>query len=291
MHMSVCSVGLSAKVFPKLWMDYEERIEQLSSIKLAELAEHYQRTHTAANARFYLAGHFPDGGEKVARRLERMFDRLPRGSRLPLDRSIGLGLAKPVVARRDIAQVYYRAGVYFGELTEQERAALSVLRMLMVGGMGSRVLGEARTRGLAYSVGAVGHAEPGNSSFGFAGYVTPEHAEALFEVMARSVRAVAAGECTPEELAAAKDLLVGSITRSTQTAGDILQWYVERYDDEEEIRDFEAGLERLRSVSQEEVTKVCRQVVEAKHRAVSLVGRLNEAQTRGYAQLLTGSKA
>ena len=283
-HMSVCAIALAEQAFPKQWKNYETRIEQLGGIGLEQLESHYRQTHTAGNARFYAAGEFADGGEAVAARFERIFSRLEGGHRLPLTRAIGQGKANPIVIARDIDQLYYRTGVYFGDLTEHERAALSLLRMLMVGGMGSRVLGEARRRGLAYAVGAVGHSEPGNSSFGFSGYVTPEHAADLFEVIGRSMAAVEAGECSKLELDAAKNLLVGSITRSTQTAGDILQWYVDRYDDEGVIRDFEDGLAELRTVTIDDITALSQDISTSQRRGICLVGRLEAVEAGRLAQ-------
>ncbi|HVQ45052.1 MAG TPA: insulinase family protein [Candidatus Saccharimonadia bacterium] len=285
-HMSVCSIRLAAQAAPRLWRDYEQRIGQLDGITLDALEAHHGRTHTARNARFYVAGHFPDGGEVVVARLEAMFERLPRGRRLALRHVVGKGAAAPVVTHRDIDQLYYRSGIYFGELGEHERSTLSLLRMLLVGGMGSRVLGEARRRGLAYGVGAVGYSEPGNSQFGFNGYVTPDHAEALFEAMARHMGELAAGKTTQAELVAAKDLLIGTITRSTQTAADILQWYMDWYDDEEVVRDFDTGLAKLREVDVDDITALSRLIMGAKNRGVSLLGRVSQKQAQTYAAIL-----
>src|SRR5665647_1237342 len=50
-HMSVCTIKLAAQAAPKLWRGYDERIAQLRDIQLAQLEQHYERTHTAANAR------------------------------------------------------------------------------------------------------------------------------------------------------------------------------------------------------------------------------------------------
>jgi len=177
--------------------------------------------------------------------------------------------------------------MFFREIDKQQQAAMAMLRMLMVGGMGSRVLGEARRRGLAYSVGAIGYSEPGNSSFGFTGYVTPGHAEALYEIINRSLRAAGAGEVSEVELEAAKNLLVGSITRSTQTAGDVLQWYIDRYDESDEIRDFEVELGRLRSVSIEDATNISQLILGTDQTALSLLGRIEAADAQTYAGLLS----
>jgi len=188
-----------------------------------------------------------------------------------------------VVAHRDIKQVYYRAVMYFGELTEPERRAMTLLRLVLVGGMGARILGEARRRGLAYSVGGAGHAEPGNSSFGFLGYVTPKNAEALFELIGRAYSEVQKGDLTQKELDAAKDLLVGSIKRSTQTPGDLLGWYLEPYDEAGEIRDFDRTMELMRGVRPDEVVAVARKAAAAGRRGLSFLGPVDEKGAEVYA--------
>jgi predicted Zn-dependent peptidase len=285
-HGSVCAVRLGEQAFPHLWMDYDERISQLPGITVGAVRGHYERTHTAANGRFFVAGHFPDEGRAVVKRLNRVFERLPKGERLVRSGEIGRNLPAPVVIKRDIQQLYYRVTMFFGELTEAERRALTLLRMVLVGGMGSRVLGEARERGLAYGVGGIGYAERGNSSFGFAGYVTPANAKALFEVMAREYVAVRSGELTEAELDAAKDLVVGSIKRSTQTPGDLMSWYIEPYDEVGEIRDFDHELELLRGVRRDEVAAVAMKASVAQRRGLSFLGKLDAAKAEAYARIV-----
>lgn len=287
-HGNVCTLMLAQAAFPKLWLDYETRIQQLPKITVEASRSHYRNTHTAANARFFLAGDFGKGDEaKIVKRLDRLFGKLPVGERLERSREIGLGTPKPLVAPRDIAQIYYRVMLYFGELTDAERRALVLLRMVLTGGFGSRVYGEARRRGLAYAVAAVGHAEPGNSSFGFGGYVTPGNAEPLFELMAREFAAVRQGEVTADELQAAKDLIVGQIKRGTQTPGDMLGWYIERYDEAGEIRDFEKELALLREVRPDEVAAVAQKAVAAGRLGLSFVGAVDGAAGEHYAKVLT----
>jgi predicted Zn-dependent peptidase len=286
-HAAVCGVRLAELAYPKLWLDFDERIKQLPEIKIEHLREHFERTHTAANGRFYVAGHFPDGGAGIVRRFEELFGQLSKGKRFERDRSMGRLVAKPVVEQREIQQVYYRVALYFGELTEPERRALTLLRMVLAGGMGSRVLGEARRRGLAYGVGSLGHAEPGNSSFGFAGYVTPQNAEALFELMAREYAQVRAGGVTAGELEAAKDLVIGSIKRQTQTPGDLLGWYMEPYDEDGEIRHFEKTLELLRGVTPGDVAALAAKATAAGRQGTSFVGDLDAARAEHYQELLS----
>lgn len=285
-HATVCSVQLAERAFPHLWLNYDERIGQLPEINVEHVRKHYEQSHTSGNARFFLAGNFSDGGAEVVRRLDRIFAQMPKGERKERSRDIGLGLEQPVVAHRDIKQVYYRAVMYFGELSEAERRAMTLLRLVLVGGMGARILGEARRRGLAYSVAGAGHAEPGNSSFGFLGYVTPKNAEALFELMGRAFNEVKKGDLSEAELDAAKDLLVGSIKRSTQTPGDLLGWYLEPYDEAGEIRDFDRTMELMREVRPDEVVAVARMMTTAARQGLSFLGPVDEQDAEGYAEQL-----
>jgi predicted Zn-dependent peptidase len=287
MHGAVCALLAAQAAFPKQWLDYETRIKQLPEITVAAARSHYGRTHTSANARFFLAGDFAKLGEhRVLQHLDGLFNRLPAGERLVRSREVGLGSKIPVLAERDIAQVYYRATMYFGELTDAERRALVLLRMVLTGGLGSRVYGEARQRGLAYSVAGLGHAEPGNSAFGFGGYVTPANAPALFELMSREYQAVKHGQVKAAEVEAAKDLVVGQVKRATQTPGDLLGWYIERYDEAGEIRDFEHELELLREVRPDEVTAVARKAAAAGRLGTCFVGGVDEAKAKRYEQAL-----
>jgi predicted Zn-dependent peptidase len=287
-HGNVCMLMLAQAAYPKLWLDYETRISQLPRITVPAMEQHYLDTHTAANARFFLAGDFGKADQtKWVQRLDRLFAQLPKGERLRRSRDIGLGTPRPLVAKHEINQVYYRVMLYFGELSEPERRALVLLRMVLAGGFGSRVYGEARRRGLAYSVASVGHAEPGNSGFGFGGYVTPDNALPLFELIAREYAAVKNGGLTGAELEEAKDLIVGQIKRGTQTPGDLLGWYIERYDEAGEIRDFEKELSLLREVRQDEVIAVARKAAAGGRLGLSFVGAVDEPTAQKYAKVLT----
>jgi predicted Zn-dependent peptidase len=285
-HATVCSVMLAEKSFPELWLNFDDRIGQLPDIEVEHVRSHYERTHTSANSRFVIAGSLSGQADKIIKRLDRAFARLPKGERFVRSPNVGLDLPQPVLTVRDIQQLYYRVVMYFGELTEAETRAMTLLRLVLVGGMGARVLGEARRRGLAYGVGGAGHAEPGNSSFGFVGYVTPKNAEPLFELMAREYAAVRDGQLQEEELEAAKDLLIGSLKRSTQTPGDILGWYLEPYDESGEIRDFNRTMELLRGVRLDEVRAVAKKAAAAHRRGLSFVGGLDEKTAQSYARLV-----
>jgi len=285
-HASVCAIQIGEAAFPELIMNYEKRISQLPEITVAKARDHYVQTHTAGNARFFVAGDFDDGGTAIAKRLDRIAARLPKGERLTPRRAIGLNIPEPIVTQRDIAQIYYQVQMYFGELDMAERRALWLWRMIETGGFGSRILGPARAKGWAYHVGGYTQSEPGKSLFGVQGFVTPGNAGSLFGLIAQELAAVREHPVSQSELEAAKDLLVGSIRRTMQTAGDYLDWYLPLYEENGEILDFEQTLSAVRSVRAGEIQAVAQKAAASGRSGISFVGPVDDKLAGEYAAIL-----
>lgn len=279
-HQRVCSAALSSLAYPGQVLGYDERIRQLPDIDLEAIKIYYNHAFGAANARFYIAGPIGNRSEELVKRLERLFDGLPGGKSLTVDTSPGRNVAQPIETRRDIAQVYYRLSAYSGELDLRERRALTLLRLTLVGGFGSRIMGEARTRGLAYGLGMFAGAGPGNTEVGFSGYVTAVNARDLCEVITRHCQAVKDGELTKLELDQARTLGIGSTKRSYQTVSDIMGWYVGGYDEECRINDFDTYLSELETVTPDDVTQVARKVFATEAHGMSLLGDITPELTR-----------
>lgn len=285
-HGSVCNIRFGERAYPDQIKDYDSRIAQLPNIEAKHLEAHYRKTHTAANARFFVAGTFADGGQAVTARLEQLFSQLPRGERLRPSEAIGRHFDQPVVIKRDIQQLYYTFEVFGEELTHQERRAMTMLRLILGGGKASRVFGEARRRGLAYQVSVGGSADPGNSSFGFGGYVTPTNAIELFKLFTRAYAAMAADGPTVAELEAARNLGIGSTQRSYQRGGDMVSWYLGAYDTKEEIIDFDTYLEELKQVTPAQIKAVAQKLTALHRSGFSVLGEVDEFKAAEYAAIL-----
>ena len=245
----VISIAHLERVFPTDYLGYETRIEQLKTIKRDDVINYYNQTHTAANARFYIAGDIPAAtAKKLEARLEILFARLPAGQRMRYVEQPAKTLSNPLVMSRAIDQVYYLCEVYGGGLTDQERRAQKLLRVLLFGGFASRVYGQARRQGLAYHIGGMASASAAVSSFGFSGNVSWEHAVPLFELATTELLAMREDGPTQAELQAGIDLIIGSMDRSYQTAADVLGYYLGLYDSEDRIvllADEQAAIRRL----------------------------------------------
>ena len=273
-HQRICAIALSEQAFPQEVLNYDKRLNQLDDITLQAINDYYLYAFTAANARFYVAGPIGKRSGELSSRFERMFRQLPVGSQLSLLTDIGLNVPKPIIQTRDISQLYYRANIFSGELNVAERHALVLMRIILVGGMGSRVMGEARSRGLAYGVGMTNGASVGNSQTGYSGYVTPANAAELFEIMVRHTLDIRDGGLTQIQLENARVLGTGTTKRSYQTASDMLSWYVGSYEDDRRINDFDTQLNDLEAVTVTDVSLLVAKMTGNKPHGVSFVGNI-----------------
>lgn len=286
-HQRICSVALSEKAFPGQVLGYDTRLSQLDDITLAAVSEYYTHAFTAPNARFYVAGPIGKRSSSLVARLERLFVQLPVGQQLILNPDVGKNVPDPVLQVRDISQLYYRVSLFSDELSYVERRALSLMRLILVGGMGSRIKGEARTRGLAYGVGMIAGVSKGNSEVGYSGYVTPANAADLFEIMARHTLDIRGGGITELELDNARVLGIGSTKRSYQTASDMLGWYLGTYEDDRYIDYFDAYLDSLNAVSVDDVRSVVGKLTGKKAHGVSFVGDISAQKAEELAAILS----
>ena len=281
-HGSVCTMNLLEKTYPKQDLGYQQRIDQLGDITLEDVKRYYQTTHTAKNARFYLSGEVGNNQELILRRLDEMFSKLPAGERLAADFSPGHGLTAPIVAHRDIRQLYYHMNIYNQGVDERMEFALGSLGSVLYGGWKSRVYGEARRRGLAYHIGGSAAGDVFSSVYAIGGYVTAEHAADLMQLVADQTKAVVAGDLKSEELEATKEMRIGRRAIAHQTAAALGNYYIGYYDTEDKIRPYEGELELIRAVSVADVIEAAKFILSSDQWGISWLGDLDEVAAEAY---------
>jgi predicted Zn-dependent peptidase len=113
----------------------------------------------------------------------------------------------------------------------------------------SRILGEARERGLVYSMGSGIDIMKDVTGWWFSAQVINRNAPALFEIISREVKRVRAGDISLEDLEAAKQYWLGRHQRSAQTVAGTMAGYTGRYYFDEVVNDYDAIPERIKAVS------------------------------------------
>jgi len=243
-------------------LTYSERLAQLNDIKLADIKEHYNRTHTSKNMRFVIAGAFDDGIDNVVEMLENW--ELQDGERLPIPVD-ELHSAEPFLVRRKDAP-----NLTFGwsmtvprRLADNETDAMDCLNHILTGTLHSKILGELRKKGLVYSMFSDASAYEHNSSWDFGAQANIECVDEVFDIIVREVQKVLDGKVSDDDIASAKSYALGRHQMGAQTVGQINNWYANRYFFDGQVEDFERQPELINAVTREQIVETAREFFKA----------------------------
>ena len=156
---------------------------------------------------------------------------------------------------------------------DPDRYVLQVLNSLLGRGMSSRLFKEVRERrGLAYSVSSSVGRHKDTGVFAVTAGVSPEKLDEAVTVIQQELARVAE-EAAPEgELTKARDYTVGSFRLSLETPMALGQRAGEQLLTLGEIEPIETVVERLESVSAEDIQRVAQRVLVPANAVLSVVG-------------------
>lgn len=243
-------------------LTFRQSLGTISNVTLADIREHHRRTHTTSNMRFVIAGKLRGRKADIIRQLEGF--ELPKGQRLEAPRD-ELHSANPTVIRRKDA-----TNLTFGwtmslprVLSDEELDAMHALNHILTGTATSRIYGKARSRGLAYHVGAYSGAGFYDSAWDISGQVNHDTAPQLFDIIAREMKAVLDGKLTDEEIESAKSFGLGRYQMGAQTVSQISGFYTNRYFADDFIKDYDKVPDMIRKVTREKIMSVAQEFINA----------------------------
>jgi len=218
------SMGLAA-------LTDQERLELMAGVTRSDLVGHYKKTHTLANARFIIAGHFKGDYSGI----EKMFEerlQIGRGEeRIPMPVETTSLLEDPLVIRKpSVPNIYLYTDMYVDrEFTEEEKVAMNILSTVLTETMYSRIFGTAREKGWVYSMGSGAAYAGGLSGWWIGAQVSRTNSKPLMRLIRDELLRLRNGQLDDEDFEAAKKHLLGKITRSGQTASGIASNYSHFY--------------------------------------------------------------
>lgn len=249
-----------------------ERIKTLQNIELRDIREHYRRTHTAKNMRFVIAGALGFSRRHKIIKILNSWN-LKEGERLeaPLD---DLHSSDPILIRRkDASNLTFG----FSFITPRRfdpacSIAIGCLNHILTGTMSSKILGEARRRGLLYDITSSLNLDETKTSWDFDGEVDPENAEELFSLIHDEIAKVLSGEISEEDISAARSYNLGRFQMSAQTVGSLADFYSEEYFKADEIVNFAKIPDIARTVDKTEIIELARELIDSNISALVTVG-------------------
>jgi predicted Zn-dependent peptidase len=239
-----------------LAMTDRERLKQIKNVKRKDLMEHYQKTHTTKNLRFVIAGNLKGRTPAIKKMMENFG--LPKGrSFIDLPEEKPLCLDQPVfIARPSVKNVYFEMETFaLKRFEDPDMDALELVNGMLTATLYSRILGEARERGLVYSMGSGIDIMRDVTGWWFSAQVINKNAPALFEIITRELTRVKQGDISSEDLEAAKQYWLGRHQRSAQTVAGTMAGYTGRYYFDGIVNDYESIPERIKAVTAKRIQK------------------------------------
>jgi predicted Zn-dependent peptidase len=256
-----------------LAMTDRERLRQIKNVKRKDLVDHYQHTHTAKNLRFVVAGNLSGRTPTIKKMLEGFS--LPKGrSIIELPNEKPVNLEQPVfVTRPSVKNVYFELETFaLTRFSDPDMDALELVNGMLTATLYSRILGEARERGLVYSMGSGVDIMKSVTGWWFSAQVIAKNAPTLFEIMGREIKRVCGGDIGADDLEAAKQYWLGRHQRSAQTVAGTMAGYTGRYYFDEVVNDYDAIPERIRAVTADRIQKAAQRMFSDKIGGLGVLG-------------------
>jgi len=244
-----------------LSMTDRERLRQMKNVLRVDLVEHYKKTHTAKNLRFVIGGNLRGREAQIRSALEHV-GLLSGNERFELPDERPINLERPVfVARASVKNVFFGLNTFaLKRFSDTDMDGLELVNTMLTATLHSRILGEARERGLVYSMDSGLDVSRSYTGWWFGAQVMVKNAPALFEIIIRELKRVQAGDITAADLDAAKQYLLGRHQRSGQTVAGTMAGYSGRYFFDGVINDYDAIPQRIMAVSVNRIKKVAQRM-------------------------------
>lgn len=250
-----------------------KRLKLMPNVNRRDIRDHYNKTHLSNNMRFVIAGKLHGRKSEILRILNREF-KLPKGDRIALPKELPKKLDKvQYVKRAAVDNVYFMIDTYSTrQLGVGEKDCLAILNTLLTETMHSKILGEARERGLAYGMSSGLGIHPETTGWWMGAQVLPENAKELFKIIHKELDAVLRGKVTVAEIEAAKQYRLGEFQRGAQTVGGLASGYAGRYFMTDEYSNYNLVPDRIKAVNKKKLVSVARKMFEEDRWGIGVLG-------------------
>ena len=261
------------------FLNDEQRLKAMERVKLKDIKEHYERTHTSDNLRFVIAGNLKEGRPTIIKQqLEKW--QLARGERFAVRREELVGAPDPIhIVRKDVENMIFGLAIEANwRFSDNDHDAMRVLNHILTGTLHSLILGRAREQGLVYGMWSDFLVSDSTSEWDFGGQVSLKNAPKLFEIIAEEVSKVLKGDIKQKDLEAAKLFALGKHQMGCQTVGSIAQWYGGRYFFDGYINDCAKRPKAIEAITKETIVSSVNNLVSGKRWAFGGLGQCSSQE-------------
>lgn len=236
----------------------QERLKLMDNVKLEDVKAHYEKTHRTPNMRFVIAGNITKSRREIIEKMLGSIELPNTGNRTPLPKETPKSLSKALyIDNPTVDNLYFYLDTYIRRtITDAESYALMIANVFLTETLHSRIYGQAREKGLVYSVSSNYSKFLDSANFWIGAQVMPKNAEQLFSIIKSELQNIKLGHFSDDELKAAKLYLLGRYQRSAQTVASTANLYSGRYFYDQVVEDFEAVPGNIQAVSRDQVEAV-----------------------------------
>lgn len=269
---------------------YQERVDLMQNVTLGDIKKHYKNTHFAQNMRFIIAGNLKGRQKKLVAILESMT--LPKnstGERFAIPSETPRNIAEPLyVENASVPNAYFYIDTYSrSELEIDELYSLGLLETILTDTYFSRILGEAREKGLIYYLSSSYYRNIGHSSWWFGSQISEKQLAPFLDIFVREIIAAKAGKISAKDIADAKTNQLGGFQRDAQTVNSLVGGYGNMYFYNGGITDYYTNFEaKLKKISRENMTDVANKMFADNVWGIGFLGTISEkARSSAQAQI------
>ncbi len=252
----------------------QERLKRMKNVTVEDVRKHYNKTHFLKNMRFVISGKITPSREKQLLEILEHFE-LPRGeSMFELPNEQPHGLREPLyINKPSVENIHFYFDTFLNRrLDDGEADALSMVNTMLTETLHSRILGEARERGLVYGMSSNYLQTKTACNWWFGAQVTADNAPALFTVIAQELKAIASGDISNEDLAASQQYLLGKFQRSAQTVFGVASSYSPRYFFDDHIDDYYDIPSRINAVTKDQIVQLVNEFFDRPQWGIGFLG-------------------
>lgn len=268
----------------------QERALLMGNVTIDDVKEHYKKTHFHKNMRFMIAGRMR--GRKT--RLKQLLNDMPLpkntdGERFDIPLEIPEKISDPLfIDNSTVPNAYFYIDTYKkDELTNKEIYALSLLGTMLTDTLYSRILGEAREKGLIYYLSSSFYRTRGHSSWWFGSQVSEKQLMPFLDIFVHELKDVRLGKIKNADIDAAKMYQIGGHQRSAQTVGSIINGYSGLYFYNGHIDDYYTKFpEKVNKITKDEMVSVANTMFMENVWGIGFLGTISDlARSKAHEKL------
>jgi len=271
---------------------YQERSDLMKNVTIEDIRKHYKDTHFAQNMRFVVAGRLKGRKTKLKTILQSM--PLPKnttGLRFEIPSETPKCIKDALyIENSSVPNAFFYIDTYSNtELNLDELYSLGLLGTLLTDTLYSKILGEAREKGLIYYLSSNYYRTIGHSSWWFGSQISEKQLAPFLDIFVREINNVRAGKLLEKDIEAAKMNQLGGYQRDAQTVNSLVNGYSGLYFYNGKITDHYTNYEqKLKKISAKSMTDIANKMFADDVWGIGFLGTISDtARLSAHEQIST----